>query len=105
MTIAVHLRRYGTLTGFALMVVFFAVNLPDTFLSARNLSERVAADFHAGGGGLHHDGGHVDGGFRPVGGRHGLAGRRGGRDAFRCGLAGGLGHRGGAGRGAWPGGF
>jgi len=28
MTIAVHLRRYGTLTGFALMVVFFAVNLP-----------------------------------------------------------------------------
>ena len=37
MNIAVHLRRYGTLAGFALMVVFFAVNLPDTFLSARNL--------------------------------------------------------------------
>jgi ribose transport system permease protein len=37
MNIALHLRRYGTLAGFALMVIFFAVNLPDTFLSARNL--------------------------------------------------------------------
>jgi ribose transport system permease protein len=41
---------------------------------ARNLSdrpqpsERVAADFDAGGGCLHDDGGHVDGRFRPVGG-------------------------------------
>jgi ribose transport system permease protein len=37
MNIALQLRRYGTLAGFALMVIFFAVNLPDTFLSARNL--------------------------------------------------------------------
>jgi hypothetical protein len=28
-----QLRRYGTLTGFALMVIFFAVNLPETFLT------------------------------------------------------------------------
>jgi ribose transport system permease protein len=31
------LRRYGTLTGFALMVIFFAINLPETFLTSRNL--------------------------------------------------------------------
>jgi predicted ABC-type sugar transport system permease subunit len=37
MNIALHLRRYGTLTGFALMVIFFAVNLPETFLTSRNL--------------------------------------------------------------------
>lgn len=35
--IGANLRRYGTLLGFAAMVVFFAVNLPDTFLTARNL--------------------------------------------------------------------
>jgi hypothetical protein len=33
MNIGLHLRRYGTLAGFALMVIFFAVNLPDTFLT------------------------------------------------------------------------
>ncbi len=32
-----NIRRYGTLLGFAAMVAFFAVNLPDTFLTARNL--------------------------------------------------------------------
>jgi ribose transport system permease protein len=37
MRVTVTLRRYGTLLGFAAMVVFFAVNLPETFLSARNL--------------------------------------------------------------------
>jgi ribose transport system permease protein len=37
MNIALHFRRYGTLTGFALMVIFFAVNLPETFLTPRNL--------------------------------------------------------------------
>ncbi|WP_108485357.1 ABC transporter permease [Oceaniglobus ichthyenteri] len=30
-------RQSGTLLGFALIVVFFAVQLPDTFLTARNL--------------------------------------------------------------------
>lgn len=30
------LRRYGTLVGFAVIVVFFWVNLPDTFMTARN---------------------------------------------------------------------
>jgi ribose transport system permease protein len=33
----IHLRRYGTLLGFALIVLVFAVQLPDTFLTARNL--------------------------------------------------------------------
>ena len=37
MNIALQLRRYGTLTGFALMVIFFAVNLPETFLAPQNL--------------------------------------------------------------------
>jgi ribose transport system permease protein len=37
MNFALHLRRYGTLTGFALMVIFFAINLPETFLTSRNL--------------------------------------------------------------------
>lgn len=31
------LRRFGTLFGFILIVIFFAVQLPETFLSARNL--------------------------------------------------------------------
>lgn len=31
------LRQSGTLLGFALIIVFFAVQLPDTFLTARNL--------------------------------------------------------------------
>jgi ribose transport system permease protein len=31
------LRRSGTLLGFAAIIVFFAVQLPDTFLTARNL--------------------------------------------------------------------
>lgn len=31
------LRQSGTLLGFALIIVFFAVKLPDTFLTARNL--------------------------------------------------------------------
>jgi len=30
------LRRYGTLIGFAAIVIFFSVSLPDTFLTARN---------------------------------------------------------------------
>jgi ribose transport system permease protein len=30
-------RRYGTLVGFALLCVYFWINLPDTFLTARNL--------------------------------------------------------------------
>jgi ribose transport system permease protein len=37
MRIPATLRRYGTLLGFAAMVIFFAVNLPDTFLTPRNL--------------------------------------------------------------------
>jgi ribose transport system permease protein len=32
-----YLRRYGTLIGFVLILLFFSVNLPDTFLTARNL--------------------------------------------------------------------
>lgn len=36
-TLTRTLRRYGTLIGFAGMVIFFAVNLPDTFLTAGNL--------------------------------------------------------------------
>ncbi len=32
-----YIRRYGTLLGFSVIVLFFAVQLPDTFLSARNL--------------------------------------------------------------------
>lgn len=36
-TLTLALRRYGTLIGFAGMVIFFALNLPDTFLTARNL--------------------------------------------------------------------
>ena len=31
------LRQSGTLLGFALILAFFAVKLPDTFLTARNL--------------------------------------------------------------------
>jgi hypothetical protein len=31
------LRRYGTLAGFGAIVLFFAVMLPDTFLTGRNL--------------------------------------------------------------------
>jgi len=30
------LRRYGTLAGFALILIFFSVRLPDTFLTAQN---------------------------------------------------------------------
>ena len=30
------LRRYGTLAGFLLILVFFAIRLPDTFLTAQN---------------------------------------------------------------------
>ena len=37
MSAARHLRRYGTLLGFAAMVAFFALNLPETFLTPRNL--------------------------------------------------------------------
>ena len=39
------LRRYGTLIGFALILVFFAARLPDTFLTARNwlnISQQVS---------------------------------------------------------------
>src|SRR6185437_10077815 len=31
------LRRYGTLIGFLALIVFFWAELPDTFLTARNL--------------------------------------------------------------------
>jgi ribose transport system permease protein len=31
------LRQFGTLLGFALIVLFFALKLPDTFMTARNL--------------------------------------------------------------------
>lgn len=30
------LRRYGTLTGFIIILIFFAVRLPDTFMTAQN---------------------------------------------------------------------
>lgn len=33
----IHLRRYGTLIGFAAIVVFFWIAMPDTFLTGRNL--------------------------------------------------------------------
>lgn len=33
----IHLRRYATLIGFVAIVIFFAVSLPDTFLTAQNL--------------------------------------------------------------------
>ncbi|WP_395813114.1 ABC transporter permease [Devosia sp.] len=36
MTIGTLLRRYGTLIGFALILVIFWVNLPETFMTARN---------------------------------------------------------------------
>lgn len=36
-TLTLALRRYGTLIGFAGMVIFFALNLPETFLTPRNL--------------------------------------------------------------------
>lgn len=39
------LRRYGTLIGFAAIVIFFSVSLPDTFLTARNwlnISQQVS---------------------------------------------------------------
>ncbi len=32
-----HMRQFGTLLGLILIIVFFTVNLPDTFLTARNL--------------------------------------------------------------------
>lgn len=36
MTIGTLLRRYGTLIGFAVILIFFWVNLPETFMTARN---------------------------------------------------------------------
>jgi ribose transport system permease protein len=36
MTIGTLLRRYGTLVGFVLILGFFWVNLPETFMTARN---------------------------------------------------------------------
>jgi ribose transport system permease protein len=36
MSIGTILRRYGTLIGFALILIFFWVNLPETFMTARN---------------------------------------------------------------------
>jgi len=38
-------RRYGTLIGFALIVIFFSISLPDTFLTGRNwlnISQQVS---------------------------------------------------------------
>jgi ribose transport system permease protein len=37
MTALAIARRYGTLIGFAVVVLYFWLNLPDTFLTARNL--------------------------------------------------------------------
>ena len=36
MSLPVFLRRYGTLLGFVLILGFFWINLPDTFMTARN---------------------------------------------------------------------
>jgi ribose transport system permease protein len=36
MTIGTLLRRYGTLIGFAVILAFFWINLPETFMTARN---------------------------------------------------------------------
>ena len=36
MNFATLLRRYGTLIGFALILAFFWINLPETFMTARN---------------------------------------------------------------------
>ena len=36
MSLGTLLRRYGTLIGFALILVYFWVNLPDTFMTPRN---------------------------------------------------------------------
>ncbi|MCB1494637.1 MAG: ABC transporter permease [Bauldia sp.] len=39
------LRRYGTLIGFAAIIVFFSISLPDTFLTGRNwlnISQQVS---------------------------------------------------------------
>ena len=36
MSVLTLLRRYGTLIGFAIVLVVFWVNLPDTFMTARN---------------------------------------------------------------------
>lgn len=37
MSVGTLLRRYGTLIGFVLILGFFWINLPDTFMTARNL--------------------------------------------------------------------
>ena len=42
---ATLLRRYGTLVGFAAILIFFSVSLPDTFMTARNwlnISQQVS---------------------------------------------------------------
>ena len=42
---ATLLRRYGTLIGFAAILIFFSVSLPDTFMTARNwlnISQQVS---------------------------------------------------------------
>src|SRR5258708_7502391 len=39
------LRRYGTLIGFLAVILFFAINLPETFLTGRNwlnITEQVS---------------------------------------------------------------
>ncbi|WP_421759253.1 ABC transporter permease [Devosia sp.] len=36
MSLLKFLRRYGTLTGFVLILIFFSFRLPDTFLTAQN---------------------------------------------------------------------
>jgi ribose transport system permease protein len=43
--VATLLRRYGTLIGFAAILIFFSVSLPDTFMTARNwlnISQQVS---------------------------------------------------------------
>ena len=37
MTIVNILKKYGTLIGFLSIIIFFSVNLPNTFLTSKNL--------------------------------------------------------------------
>ena len=63
--VTTHIRQYGTLIGFIASSCSSGSNCPDTFMTARNLTQRLPADQHAGGGRVHHDHGHGDGRFRP----------------------------------------
>ena len=37
MTIINILKKYGTIIGFLSIIIFFSLNLPNTFLTSRNL--------------------------------------------------------------------